>query len=65
MVTQANSIVNNAKRYELYQKIGNMLMQAAVIIPIYDQRGVYVGPAGMKGIVFTANAIPLFHAVSV
>jgi hypothetical protein len=42
-----------------------MLMEAAVIIPIYDQRGVYVGPASMKGIVFTLNAIPLFHAVSI
>lgn len=65
MVTRANATVRDAQRYELYQRIGNMLMQDAVIIPIYDQRGVYVGPARMKGIVFTDNAIPLFHTVSV
>jgi peptide/nickel transport system substrate-binding protein len=65
MVAQANAIVHNAQRYKLYQTIGNRLMEAAVIIPIYDQRGVYVGPADMKGIVFTLNAIPLFHAVSI
>lgn len=65
MVQQANATVHDAQRYELYQKIGNSLMQAAVIIPIYDQRGVYVGPASMKGAVFTANAILLFHAASV
>lgn len=65
MVAQANATVHDAQRFQLYQKIGQTLMGAAVTIPIYDQRGVYVGPSSMKGIVFAVNAVPLFHAVSI
>jgi peptide/nickel transport system substrate-binding protein len=64
MVDQANAVVDDAKRYAVYRQIGKTLMEAAVIIPIYDQRGVYVGPSSLSGMVFTPNAIPLFHAAT-
>jgi peptide/nickel transport system substrate-binding protein len=64
MVNHANSIVDDSKRYALYRQIGRTLMEAAVIIPVYDQRGVYVGPSSLRGMVFTPNAIPLFHAAT-
>jgi ABC-type transport system substrate-binding protein len=64
MINHANTIVNAKKRVALYQQIGKKLMEAAVIIPIYNLRGVFVGPATLKGIVFDFAATPLFHAVT-
>ena len=39
-------------------------MQAAVIIPIYNSSGLFVGTSSLKGLAFTVNAFPLFHNAS-
>lgn len=64
MIDKANTIPNAKKRVALYQQIGKELMQAAVIIPIYNLRNVFVGPTSIKGLVFTTSATPLFHNVA-
>lgn len=64
MIDKANTIPNAKKRVALYRQIGKELMQAAVIIPIYNLRNVFVGPNSIRGIVFTTSATPLFHNVT-
>jgi len=41
-----------------------MVMEAAVIIPIYNSDGLFVSTSALKGIQFTVNAFPLFHNAS-
>jgi hypothetical protein len=39
-------------------------MEAAVVIPIYNSDGLFVGASSLKGVRFTVNAFPLFHDAS-
>jgi ABC-type transport system substrate-binding protein len=64
MIAQANATGDLTARTNLYKEIGRQLMDAAVVIPIYDLRNIFVAPAGIKGLAFTVNGEPLFHATS-
>jgi len=55
---------DNAARTALYKQIGETIMKAAVIIPIYNSSGLFVGSSSLKGLAFTVNAFVLFHAAS-
>src|SRR6266576_3327845 len=64
MIDKANATPDNDGRAALYKKVGQTIMQAAVIIPIYNSSGLFVGTSGLKGLAFTVNAFPLFHNAS-
>jgi ABC-type transport system substrate-binding protein len=64
MVEKANATADNTARTELYKQVGKTIMEAAVIIPIYNSSGLFVGNSQLKGMNFTVNAFPLFHAAS-
>lgn len=64
LIDKANATADNAQRTELYKQVGKTIMEAAVIIPIYNSSGLFVGTSSIKGLAFTVNAFPLFHNVS-
>jgi peptide/nickel transport system substrate-binding protein len=64
MIDKANATPDNDARAALYKQVGQIIMQAAVIIPIYNSSGLFVGTSGLKGLAFTVNAFPLFHNAS-
>jgi peptide/nickel transport system substrate-binding protein len=64
MIAQANATGDLVARTSLYKEIGRQLMDAAVVIPIYDLRNVFVAPTSIKGLAFTVNGEPLFQGVS-
>jgi hypothetical protein len=41
-----------------------MIMEAAVIIPIYNSDGLFVSTSKLQGVQFSVNAFPLFHNAS-
>ncbi|HXI97194.1 MAG TPA: ABC transporter substrate-binding protein [Candidatus Acidoferrum sp.] len=63
-IDKANATADNNQRAELYKQVGKTIMEAAVIIPIYNSSGLFVGTSSIQGLAFTVNAFPLFHAVS-
>ena len=64
MIDKANATPDNDARAALYKQVGKTIMEAAVIIPIYNSSGLFVGKSGLKGLAFTVNAFPLFHNAS-
>jgi peptide/nickel transport system substrate-binding protein len=64
MVDRANATSDAAARAGLYQQVNRTIMEAAVIIPIYNSDGLFVGTSGLSGVQFTVNATPLFHGAS-
>lgn len=64
MIDKANGTADNNARTELYKQVGQTIMQAAVIIPIYNSSGLFVGSSALKGLAFTVNAFVLFHNAS-
>jgi peptide/nickel transport system substrate-binding protein len=64
LVDQANATSDAAARTKLYQQADQIIMDAAVIIPIYNSDGLFVSSSKLKGVQFTVNASPLFHGAS-
>lgn len=64
LVDKANGTADATQRAALYQQAGQTVMQAAVIIPIYNSDGLFVGTSSLKGVQYTVNAFPLFHNAS-
>jgi peptide/nickel transport system substrate-binding protein len=64
LVDRANATSDAAARTKLYQQANSMIMDAAVIIPIYNSDGLFVSTSKLKGVQFTVNATPLFHGAS-
>jgi peptide/nickel transport system substrate-binding protein len=64
LADKANATADATQRNTLYRQAGQMVMEAAVIIPIYNSDGLFVGTSALKGIQFTVNAFPLFHNAS-
>ena len=64
LVDRANATSDAAARTRLYQQANKTIMNAAVIIPIYNSDGLFVGTSKLKGVQFTVNASPLFHGAS-
>lgn len=63
-LVRADGLTNTSQRAAAYSAIATNLMKQAVALPIYDLRYIYVGPSTMKGIQFTRDGTPLFHAVT-
>ena len=64
LVEQANATSDEAKRTDLYKQANKIIMDAAVIIPLYNSTGLFLGSSSLKGLDFTVNALPLFHNAS-
>lgn len=64
LVDRANATSDAAARTKLYQQANSIVMNAAVIIPIYNSDGLFVGSSKLRGVQFTVNATPLFHGAS-
>lgn len=64
LATRANATADPSTRSDLYKQASRMIMDAAVIIPIYNSDGLFVGTSSLKGMQFTNNAFPLFHDAS-
>src|ERR1035437_2335727 len=64
MIDKANATADNDQRTALYKQVGQTIMEAAVIIPIYNSSGLFVGSSSLKGLAFTVTAYVLFHAAS-
>ena len=64
LVDRANGTADASQRTGLYKQAGQTVMEAAVIIPIYNSDGLFVGTSSLKGVKFTVNAFPLFHNAS-
>ncbi|TMC11976.1 MAG: ABC transporter substrate-binding protein [Chloroflexi bacterium] len=64
LVDRANATSDAAARTRLYQQANSIIEDAAVIIPIYNSDGLFVGSSKLKGVQFTVNATPLFHGAS-
>jgi peptide/nickel transport system substrate-binding protein len=63
-IEKANATADNTQRTDLYKQIGKTIMDAAVIIPIYNSSGLFAASSSLKGMNFTVNAFPLFHTAS-
>jgi peptide/nickel transport system substrate-binding protein len=64
LAAQANRLVNAAQRTHAYDRAAHYLMDQAVLIPIYNKRGVFVGRSSIKGLTFTVNTAPMFNDVT-
>ena len=64
LVDKANATSDAGARNKLYQQANSIIMNSAVIIPIYNSDGLFVGTSKLKGVQFTVNTTPLFHGAS-
>jgi peptide/nickel transport system substrate-binding protein len=64
LATKANSTADAATRTGLYKQAARTIMEAAVIIPIYNSDGLFVSTSKLQGVQFSVNAFPLFHNAS-
>lgn len=64
LVAKANGTADATARTKLYEQANRTIMDAAVIIPIYNSDGLFVSTSALKGVQFTVNAFPLFHGAS-
>lgn len=64
LAATANALPNARQRTAAYDRAGRYLMDQAVLIPVYNKRGVFVGRSSIKGLVFTVNTAPMFNDVT-
>lgn len=65
LVQQGNATADPAERAAIYAQAARIVMEDAVVIPIYEQRAVFVGQAGISNLAFSINGMPYFHDVAV
>jgi peptide/nickel transport system substrate-binding protein len=65
LASKANATADESTRVALYKQANKIIMDAAVIIPIYNSDGLFVSSSSVQGVQFTNNAFPLFHSASV
>ncbi|MEA2530329.1 MAG: peptide/nickel transport system substrate-binding protein, partial [Thermomicrobiales bacterium] len=64
LVQQGNSTGDAEQRAQIYAQAAKVAMEAAVVIPIYEQRAVFAGKTSIKDLLFSVNGMPYFHDVS-
>ena len=65
LVTDGNAVSDVAKRQEIYNQAATIVMNDAIVIPIYQQRAVFAAKNEIKGMNFSVNGYPYFQDVSV
>jgi peptide/nickel transport system substrate-binding protein len=61
-IARANSTANDAKRDALYENVGDMLMEDAMFLPLWDVNGAFTASSRLTGLKPTLNGYILFHA---
>jgi peptide/nickel transport system substrate-binding protein len=64
LVQQGNATGDVAERTRIYAEAAKIVMEAAVVIPIYEQRAVFAGKNDIAELFFTVNGTPVFHDVT-
>ncbi len=64
LTQDGNATGDNAKRDVIYAQAAKMVMEAAAVIPIYEQRAVFAAKKNVTGLSFSINGYPYFHDVS-
>lgn len=58
---KAAASTNRDERFQIYRQLQRMLMEKAVIVPMYDNVNLMAGTAKLKGLSFDLNAYPVFY----
>lgn len=65
LVNSGNATADPAQRATIYAQAAKMVMEAATVIPVYQQRAVFAGKANISGLTFSLNGMPYFNDVTV
>jgi peptide/nickel transport system substrate-binding protein len=65
LVKSGNATADPAERAGIYTQAARMVMEAATLIPIYQQRAVFAGKANIAGLSFSINGYPYFNDVTI
>jgi peptide/nickel transport system substrate-binding protein len=65
MVRDGNATGDVATRQQIYAAAAKVVMEDAAVIPIYEQRAVFVGKNTIANLGFSINGYPYFQDVSV
>lgn len=63
LVEQGNATADPARRGQIYAQAAKIVMEAAVVIPIYQQRAVFAGKKAISDLFFSVSGAPIFHDV--
>ena len=64
LVQQGNATADPEQRRAIYAQAAKIVMEAAVVIPIYEQTAFFAGKQGIEGLFFSISGAPFFHDVS-
>jgi peptide/nickel transport system substrate-binding protein len=64
LVDKGRAEQDDNKRLEIYKQAQSLLVKDAVALPLYDQMNIMASSAKVKGIVFEANAYPMYYDVT-
>ncbi|CAN5460591.1 ABC transporter substrate-binding protein [soil metagenome] len=65
LVNDGNATGDQAQRATIYGQAAKMVMEAATVIPIYQQRAVFAGKSTVSGLNFSLNGFPYFNDVTI
>ncbi|HLJ59620.1 MAG TPA: ABC transporter substrate-binding protein [bacterium] len=61
LVSKGNATADPAKRIPFFRQAAKTAMEAAVVIPIYQQRAVFAASSRVQAVRFTVNGFPIFY----
>lgn len=64
LVQKGNNTADPAKRIPFFREAVKAVMEAAVVIPIYQQRAVFPASNKVQALRFTVNGAPIFYDVT-
>jgi peptide/nickel transport system substrate-binding protein len=64
LVQKGNNTADPAKRIPFFREAVKAVMEAAVVIPIYQQRAVFPASKRVQALRFTVNGYPIFYDVT-
>ncbi len=64
LVARSNASADPAKRIPLIRQAAKMITDAAIVIPIYQQRAVFGSTNRVQALRFTVNGFPIFYDVT-
>ncbi len=65
LVQEGNATADAESRAAIYARAAKIVMEAAVVIPIYEQTAFFAGKKGISGLFFSVSGGPFFHDVTV
>ncbi|HYM68930.1 MAG TPA: ABC transporter substrate-binding protein [bacterium] len=61
LVSKGNATADPTKRIPFFRQAAKLAMEAAVVIPIYQQRAVFEASNRVQALRFTVNGFPIFY----